>query len=469
MSAAGTTAADAAGPGPLTAEQIERTVDRFVDVTRRFDDLEFCNADGVLRLRQAVPAVTAIRIDLPGPASLQLASVVVEGAGLDDPVGQALLSTSKPANATAAKVIRSKRLLDPARAATASGDLGVCTRNQDAPWLMIEYSAPIDLQAITIHNRSGQEAERARGLQVSVRTVDGWWSTVYDARLRERQLAHAVERHFAGRLITRRATELIRRRTGRPTEQRVNPQLGDLVRLLTAIHLRTEHRSVFRQLDRIGLDRDQVAQLRRLVTDKVVAQRQQEWNIHGIQRSFRFWSEQEQRTYIRFALEVVDALRELNEDVCFGFGSVLSVVRDQQLIPHDDDLDVIIAFEPEQAANLAQGRELIRRCLVDKGFVVEGDFSSYHWVYPPGGDGPKLDAFAGIWEGDDIAWYPGKRGSLTREMMFPVVRRPLLGFDCPVPRQPEAYLEQVYGPRWQTPDPHFRHTWRRSEYADILK
>lgn len=83
----------------LTTEQIDQVVDRFVAVARRFDDLEYCNADGVLRLRTPLPNVTAIRIELPGLASLQLASVVVDGAGLDDPVGQARLTTSKPANA----------------------------------------------------------------------------------------------------------------------------------------------------------------------------------------------------------------------------------------------------------------------------------------------------------------------------------------------------------------------------------
>jgi hypothetical protein len=83
------------------------------------------------------------------------------------------------------------------------------------------------------------------------------------------------------------------------------------------------------------------------------------------------------------------------------------------------------------------------------------------------GQGKKLDVFVGIFEGDTISWYPGTRGSLHRETMFPTSEGPMLGHACPLPRNPLQYLETVYGPGWRNPDPAFRHQWSGAGYEDI--
>ncbi len=330
-----------------------------------------------------------------------------------------------------------------------------------------EDSHHLKVPLLGIGNRDDHHAVRARGIQVLVRTADGWWTTIYDGIDRERELRAAVERHFAGRPITRRLEQTVRRRLNRPTNRPPSIIEADLVRVMTSIQLR-DYQNVFRDIDRIKLPLDEMSEFRDIVSDKIVSGRQMEWNIHGIKRSFRFWSDREKQDYLGFAVDVINCMKQLNDNVCFGFGSVFSVVRDHDLIPHDDDLDVLIGFDPHEATSLSQGLGLLEECLRDGGFVVTGSFTSYRWVFPPGGDGPKLDAFVGLFEGDRISWYPGKRGALTREMMFPASHRPLLGHDCAVPRQPEQYLEQVYGPDWATPNPHFRHTWKRREYADII-
>ena len=53
-----------------------------------------------------------------------------------------------------------------------------------------------------------------------------------------------------------------------------------------------------------------------------------EWTVHGPRRPFRTWSEAERLDYVVDSAGVVEALRALTPDVCLGFGSVLSVVRD---------------------------------------------------------------------------------------------------------------------------------------------
>lgn len=241
--------------------------------------------------------------------------------------------------------------------------------------------------------------------------------------------------------------------------------IADLTKILTQIHLR-DYATARGDLDRAALTASQTAEFKSLVNERL-AEREVEWSSHGIKRTFRFWSQQEKQDYLAFTVDVVRCLQDLNDNVCLGFGTVLGLIRDHDLIAHDDDADVIIGFEPSQAATLGQGRELISECLQDHGYRVTKNRIAHHWVTPPDG-GVKLDAFAGIFEGDSISWYPGKRGVLTRQMVFPAISIERLGQTCPIPREPERYLEQIYGD-WRTPDPYFHHRYQdvRPGYDDL--
>lgn len=441
---------------------LESLVDEFVLLTEGFEDLNFPDRGGTLLVEARVPRVQCLRIEIPAEDSLRLTSVIIDADGLDDPVAQTTRKATLPVNPAYGEVLEGGRLLDPT-----DDDLGLHTRVRPRPWLEITFDEPRDLRSVLVRNAIDEKAIVNRGIQVLVRTADGWWSTLYDGVEREQQFQRTVERHFAGRVGTRRLDEQIRRRLRREPVAGDHGVAADLVRLMSAIQTH-DYRNVFRDLDRVGLEPEVVSDFRKLVTDKALARRELEWNIHGIRRSFRFWSEQEKQEYVGFAVDVMNCLRQLNDNVCFGFGSTLGIVRDQQLIPHDDDADVLIGFEQSEVPSLNQGLAMIEDCLRSKGFIVLGEYTSYRWVLPPSGKGSKLDAFVGLIESDDsVSWYPGKRGALTREMMFPPSYRTFHGHDCPIPRQPEAYLEQIYGKDWRVPNPHFRHTWRRKAYADI--
>ena len=222
------------------------------------------------------------------------------------------------------------------------------------------------------------------------------------------------------------------------------------------------HRSLVAHVD----DEAQRRQFRASVNEALLPARGIEWTVHGPRRPFRTWSEAERLDYVIDSAGVVEALRALTPDVCLGFGSVLSVVRDRALMPHDDDLDVIIGFEATTAPTIADGLRLIDRHLEPLGFEVSGEFATHRHVRRPGRQ--PVDVFVGIFEGDTIAWYPGARGGLTRAIVFPPVPAELLGVPCLIPAQPETYLERLYGPGWRVPDPYFSHAWDRSAYADIM-
>jgi hypothetical protein len=99
------------------------------------------------------------------------------------------------------------------------------------------------------------------------------------------------------------------------------------------------------------------------------------------------------------------------------------------------------------------------------GYEVTGGFAAHRHVRRPGRK--RVDVFVGIFEGETVSWYPGARGRLTREIVFPPGTATLLGVTCTIPARPDVYLERLYGEGWRVPDPYFSHRWDLSAYADV--
>lgn len=189
-------------------------------------------------------------------------------------------------------------------------------------------------------------------------------------------------------------------------------------------------------------------------------------NAHGMKRTFKFWRESEKIAYLHGAGRLIQALGKLSPYVSLGFGAVLGYVRDQDLIGHDDDLDVLVGFESPAVADLGQALELTAQALRDAGFEVVGHFFSHLWVKTPGGQ--RADVFVGLIEPDDtLSFYPSARRSLRPSDVFPTAEGALYGVVLPMPAHCESYLRKTYGESWREPDIGFAHPWDRDDYADI--
>jgi hypothetical protein len=437
-------------------------------VATSFSDLNLAEPNGTLEVRRRIPSVTCIRVELPKFESLQLASVLIEADGVTDPPVQGNVTASR--SAKPGERVAKELLFDPANRKTA-----VHTEKKLLPWLEIRFDEPVTVTSIKLRNGSDTTrgiSDRIRGIQLLALPRHGEWMTLYDGWSRERTFVHALEHWYSRRAFARRAgTQLMnwmgRQSSSEDIDQEQLLREARLTRVLTAIHLR-DYEVASAQLDRLRLPAIEKSRFKELINARILASRRLEFCLHGIRRTFRYWTKSQQENYVGFAVDVANALQELNGNVCFGFGSALAIVRDQALIPHDNDMDILIGFEPSQASTLAEGMNLIRKSLRRQGFIVKGNYIAHLWVKRQG-EAKKLDVFVGIFEGDSIAWYPNRRGLLTRQMMFPPRDRTLLGYSCPVPHEPERYLKQVYGPTWKTPDPNFhhRHDLTRAGYADI--
>lgn len=194
---------------------------------------------------------------------------------------------------------------------------------------------------------------------------------------------------------------------------------------------------------------------------------QLEYNAHGLKKTFRFWHMEEKKTYLREVAELIDHLSDLSPgNVALGFGAVLGKYRENDLIAHDDDLDVILAFDHSKVPTIAIALSLLNRHLQNTSWTVQGHFFSHLWVGLP--CGYRADVFVGLIEDKTrLSFYPSARHSLEAQQVFPPIKTSLAEVDLPFPAQPLPYLESTYGPNWQTPLVAFAHPWDRSQYTDI--
>ncbi len=302
--------------------------------------------------------------------------------------------------------------------------------------LRIEDGHPIDLIRV---EQVGDDCPAAQLVCLEHDAEQGQWEVIYNSINRGRQLQADMHQ-----LVDKAKV----------------PYKEDLVAFVAHL-VERDYRKATSVFERSGHLRRHQASLQRL-TERFELQ----LNAHGMKRTFKFWRPAEKIAYLDATRELIRVLSHLSAHVSMGFGAVLGYVRDQNLIAHDDDLDVLVAFEMPAVADLAQALALAGEAVRAAGFEVVGHFFSHLWVKMPGGH--RVDLFVGLIEpGEALSFYPSSRRGLRFFDVFPAVEGRLHGVALPMPADCEAYLRSTYGESWRQPDIGFAHPWDRDAYADI--
>ncbi len=319
--------------------------------------------------------------------------------------------------------------------------IGFHTGFEAAPWAEVTFSEAVAGGVLLLSNRDDAYAARARSLVVSCVLASGRSVTLYDAleRLKEAQrwllqqyldACGQIDAQFApcAALFLHMA--------------RWETEAASATFLQHAAFLRY----------RVQLNR--IARLYRL-----------EFTIHGLARSFRYWSREEKVQYLEFGKELQQALEGAGAQVCFGFGAVLGFVRSGDFIEHDDDLDLLVAFDKDSMPTISAGLQRVEEHLRAAGYTVEGDFLSHRWVWLQ--EGQCLDIFVGLIEGEHVSFYPSRRHAYRRDDIFPPEAVAFHEVEVAMPRNIVTYLAKTYGPDWRVPNSAFGHSWDEAAYADI--
>lgn len=324
------------------------------------------------------------------------------------------------------------------------------TCEEENPSATLTLSSAVSLSRLEIENRSDEYAFRAWGLKVETCGPDGEWKSLYDASARgEAFMATllAAYRHYPEEIPLQCELHL----TARLLRLML---VGDLRGLENELHeeQRVSHENkvfIQKNLSRLFLEQTGL-----------------EWTRHGIARTFRYWSLPQKVDHISDSMEIVRDLHGLTKDVSLGYGAVLSFVRDRDLMPHDDDIDIIVALPKEGFGTISNALRQVESFLRSRGYNVIGTYPTHRQVGRPGKK--DCDVFVGLTEGQFVSWLPGERGALNVRDVFPAMEARFLGVNCAFPKNPFVYLETVYGPTWATPLPGWSHDWDPADYLDIL-
>jgi len=214
------------------------------------------------------------------------------------------------------------------------------------------------------------------------------------------------------------------------------------------------------------LSSDEKKQIKLEISRNFLFKKQFEWTNHGITRTFRFWSAEDKRSYLSGAKELIEVLKMKTDCVSLGFGSVLGFVRNQDFIPHDDDIDIVLGLAPEKFVDVLNG---LVAFLEDKGYRNFGKNLTHLTVCKVGARLNGIDIFIGIIEDGYFSCFPSRRKVLRFDDVFPAEDQIFFETPLPFPKNPRAYLEAVYGPDWRNPVSHWNHPWDLKEYGEFLK
>jgi SAM-dependent methyltransferase len=155
---------------------------------------------------------------------------------------------------------------------------------------------------------------------------------------------------------------------------------------------------------------------------------------------------------------LIQDLRAAGVDPFVCYGTLLGLVRDGRLIPHDDDADLAYLSRHENPADVALESLAIERALRARGHAVLRHSGGHLQVRfdLDGALDHYIDVFTAFrtegctylcFQVGDVALDLSRLGTLSA-----------LGREFPVPVEAEALLAATYGPGWRVPDPSFTFT-----------
>jgi hypothetical protein len=172
--------------------------------------------------------------------------------------------------------------------------------------------------------------------------------------------------------------------------------------------------------------------------------------------------------------ELIYNLKSNGYPAFISSGTLLGALRNNEFIPHDDDIDLGVIMPGKNWEDLLKSIDNFEYFLKSKNLLRSNSIGLpnglFHWKTKYM-SGVNVDLFP-LWEINEkfYAW-PYAPGNLSLSDIFPLKSIELEGVKLPCPQNPNKFMVLNYGENWFIPDPAFKFDWKSAttKFSSFLK
>ena len=309
------------------------------------------------------------------------------------------------------------------------GGCGFHTKREDSPWIIIDLGEVQHLTKIRVFNRDDDYFVRALSLCIEHSIDLRSWDVLHDnwnilKSLQESETSSREKALFHASVFDPKAAQRLIREL-KSTDQKAAEEL--------------------------------LSDVNSVISDQGLA-----LATHGFRKTFELVGEEGRQIIYEELSQLLNWLNnEFGVNAFISSGTLLGIIRDGELIAHDDDVDICYISNHSEPEDILSERERLVEFLRTKGCKLKPSGVAHYWCSTP--KSVKLDIFTGWIDGDRCFMNPLNIEGLNKSDILPLVKRYVRGEGLMIPNNPEALLELNYGPKWKTPDPLWVFDWTHAK------